>query len=115
MKLLIDSDLSYSTTYYPSATDETLDEYQDFFSDIEACLNSFNVSCAVTNARSGASVTIYTQKIVLTDENMNTLFADVLTELFDVKIEYAHLGGRGCEFSMRILPTTVPACWVDAP
>ena len=40
------------------------------------------------------------QKIVLNEQNMNILFDEILNNC--VKIEYANLGGRGCDFSLSI-------------
>lgn len=40
------------------------------------------------------------QKIVLNEQNMNILFDEILNNC--VKIEYANLGGRGCDFSLSV-------------
>lgn len=40
------------------------------------------------------------QKITLNEQNINTFFSEVLDGY--VKIDYASLGGRGCDFSLSV-------------
>jgi len=102
MKLLIDQELKFSTTFYPGATDEELDEYSEFFEFVNSVMNKYNVAGYVDHNGSGATVIINVQKITLDEFDMNSLFDGVLNNLFKLKIDYANLGGAGCDFALLI-------------
>lgn len=112
MKLLINTELTYSVTFNPSVSEDDWDEYSDYFYCIQEVLDKYNVSSDLNMMASGASIWIEAQKITLDDIAMNHLFSDVLYELFSFKLDYAWLGGEGCEFSMRLLDV-VPCVWID--
>ena len=103
MKLLIDDDITYSTTFYPGTPAEELDELSDYFHFLKDTLEDLGVTYLIDCQESGVSLTIYTQKVVLDDLAMNTFFSEILDEFFEFKLGYANLGGRGCEVAFRLV------------
>ncbi len=103
MKLLIQDDLQYTETYYPGITDEDYELNSESLLETGKILKSLGVSYNIENKESYFTITIYTQKVNLDESNMNWLFFDVLYDFpFKFKLKYAHLGGKGCEFSLEI-------------
>lgn len=103
MKLLIQKDLAYAWTAPKDLTSEGLAHTLEYFHDLEQLAKKYAVSRKFVFGPTSVTIDISAQKITLDQFDMNTLFADFLTELFEVQIRYAALGGAGCDFSMEIV------------
>lgn len=102
MKAFIDADAAWSHTLSPGVTDA---EREDFHESVkEWCAVATEMCCLhqVHYTDSGADVRVYQQKCSLTDVDMNTLFDEFLSNLFEISLEHAPLGGRGCEFGIHV-------------
>ena len=106
MHLYIDEPIYWSETNDPSITeDELSDLYEQSVALKEVC-DKFSIYALIDFNESSNSVTLYPQKITLDEVSMNELFVEVIYPVFDrVKLEYAWLGGVGCDFSMRLVRT----------
>lgn len=101
MKLIIENTLVLDDINNPSITDEELDEVAEYYREIQSISNGYSVYCELSLREDSSSLTIYPQKVTLDEIAMNHLFAAVLSE-FEYNIEYANLGGKGCDFSISI-------------
>ena len=106
MKLLINDNLTFYYLYKsgPENFEENaLEEFNDFIENEGAILDEFCIHHTFVNNYTSCYLLIYPQKVSLDEFNMNTLFSDVLRS-FDTpySLEYAWLGGKGCEFSLRL-------------
>lgn len=108
MKLLVNSD----TTKYLSDEEyemvygeQYLQEMQDWYQQsILPICKEYSVAheFKYSPEQKHHSFTLKSQKITLDEVAMNALFYDALMQ-FGFQIEYAALGGRGCEFSIEIV------------
>jgi hypothetical protein len=103
MKLLINFPLNWETPIISNEDDHAA--WAVTVTEITEGLSEFGVSATATLGPSRLSVQIPVQKVVLAEEDMNTLFFDVLGPYFDVQIRYSALGGRGCDFTMATVPS----------
>ena len=101
MKLIIEDTLVLDDINNPSITDEELDEVAEYYREIQSVANSYGVYCELDLREDSSSLIIYPQKVTLDEIAMNHLFVAVLSE-FENNIEYAPLGGKGCDFSISI-------------
>lgn len=102
MKLLIDDELVWQFKF----ADNPEVELENIKGDVEALAElakSMSVWGTFTVDETSARIVINAQKVNLDGIAMNELFHDLLTELFDIDIEYAPLGGAGCDFAFRIV------------
>ena len=83
MKLYITEELNFKVK-----DPEEVNGYSDF-------LKQFTIFHEVKNG----SIFIETQKVNLNEKDMNELFDDVF---YMFEIEYAGMGGAGCEFSLNV-------------
>ena len=103
MKLLIQDDLYYVETLYPSISDEEYESIGDMLECVKEILGRLGVYYSIENKESYFSVRIPAQKVSLVEEDMNELFADVLYDFpFGFSMKYGFLGSKGCEFSLEI-------------
>ena len=103
MKLLIQNDLRYTETHYPGISDDEYESVCDMLDCAKEILDRLGVYHSIENKESYFSVEIPVQKISLTEEGMNELFSDILYDFpFGFSLNYAFLGGKGCEFSLEI-------------
>lgn len=103
MLAFIDEDAVWTGDFLvPSVAENTLDAYHAAVK--EWCVVATEMCCKhqVLYTESGAEVRVYQQKCTLSEESMNTLFYDFLTNMFNVDLEYAAFGGRGCDFAVRL-------------
>lgn len=106
MKLLIDEPIHWAETNDPSITEDELSDLYEQSVELQEVCDKFCVYCTIDFNESSNSVTLYPQKIVLDEVNMNELFSDVIFPVFgQVKLEYSPLGGAGCDFAIRLLPS----------
>lgn len=105
MKLLIDNELEWQFKFAdnPEVDLENIKEGVEAF---EVLARSMSVWGSFTVDETSARIVINAQKVNLDGIAMNELFHDLLTELFDIEIEYAPLGGAGCDFAFRIVKAT---------
>lgn len=101
MKLLIDSTLTFSTTFDPSSSDDELEDFESAFAEIKAILNEFSVYSTVTTSAGSAYVTIEVQKVVLDEQDMARLIHGVLRELWSFDLEFTPLGGHDLTFTIK--------------
>lgn len=95
MKVLIQDNLS---AFLDCTDDSCSTEYKEY---IEKLMNDFSVYHSFEHVEEGYNLTIPAQKIVIPEWEMNQLFHDVLC-YFKYVIEYASLGGEGCDFSIDL-------------
>ena len=103
MKAIIHDELCATYFEGPDATTTDREDDLTFWAEIKATLKGFSVYNRIEYSAEEKSwtITIQPQKVTLSDVDMNTLFSDVFYML-DYRIEYAGLGGRGCEFAINI-------------
>lgn len=101
MKLIIENTLVLDDINNPSITDEELDGVAEYYESIKDIADEYGVYCELDLREDSSRLTIYPQKVTLDEIAMNHLFAAVLSE-FEYNIEYANLGGKGCDFSISI-------------
>lgn len=102
MKLLIQQDLHWFSKIDPSLTLEELENVRVYFHSLKALAKRFSLSGKYEVLDDSIDFHIYAQKVTVDEVAMNEFFADFLTELFDVEVEYAALGGAGCDFALEI-------------
>jgi hypothetical protein len=101
MKLLINTPLKYSMTFDPDIAEEDWEEWKQFWDDATVFLKFCCIYHTLHLMESGFSFEIGVQKCCLDEQNVNQFFGDILN-IFDnkVTIEYAGLGGYGCDFAL---------------
>lgn len=82
MKIILENVITIKKEDLPDNYKKTLKDFSIFYNEIKEY------------------IFLEEQKIVLNEQNMNVLFNEFLSDY--VKIEYADLGGRGCDFSLRV-------------
>lgn len=101
MKLLINDDLIFSETFYPGISDDEWSDYKEKLEEFEDILKSYTVFFTSNINESSYYIHIEAQKVVLDEYDMNNLFFNVLSN-FKIKLEYAALGGEGCDFCLKV-------------
>jgi hypothetical protein len=106
MKMLIQKQINLIHCYAAGSEnfeEEAYEIYESFVDNELAILDRFNVQYAFVNNYMHCSLTLYEQKIVLDEYNMNILFFDVL-DSFDTNynIRYLPIGGAGCELCIEL-------------
>ena len=108
MKMLIQKQINLMHCYDAGSEnfeDEAYEIYESFVDNELAILDRFNVQYAFVNNYTHCSLTLYEQKIVLDEVNMNILFFDVLGSFDDnYNIRYLPMGGAGCDFCIELYP-----------
>ena len=106
MKMLIQKQINLMHCYDAGSEnfeEEAYEIYESFVDNELAILDRFGVQYAFVNNYMHCSLTLYEQKIVLDEYNMNTLFFDVLGSFDnDCCIRYVPLGGAGCDFCIEL-------------
>ena len=104
MKLYIDTTFRFAETNPPDISVEDLDLLDEDAETYRDLFKRFCIHATVENSESMFSVVIHPQKVSLDDIAMNTLFANAINGLFwnEYTLEYAIMGGEGCEFAMRM-------------
>ena len=100
MKILIDEDLVWTSTF-GLLTDEEFAEEMEALDELCAILKQYTVHHILKKLDNGFTLTIEVQKCTLDEEAMNDLFYNVITN-FRYKLEYAALGGKGCDFALHV-------------
>lgn len=106
MKMLIQKQINLIHCYDANSEnfeDEAYEIYESFVDNELTILDKFGVRCVLVNNYTHCSLTLYQQKIVLDEYDMNILFFDVL-DSFDNKynIRYLPIGGTGCDFCIEL-------------
>lgn len=96
MKLLIQTELAHELT----ATKYVAVQYRYFKAEIILC-KRFGVHYSIESKGNQTKFKITPQKITLDSVNVNELLSDVF-HLFAYTMEYAALGGAGCDLALRI-------------
>ena len=104
MKLYIDTSLIFAETNPPDISEEDLDLLDEEVESLRDLFKRFSIHATVENSESMFSVVINPQKVVISEWNMNTLFAEVINDFFwnEYTLDYAMSGGEGCDFALRI-------------
>lgn len=100
MLCYLDEDLKGVFETTPSAPDAA--EQQDDLRYLLALLKQFGVCHKTVSNDTTTTVTLFPQKVTLDDVDMNTLFFEALHPCFPYRMEYSPMGGRGCEFAIRL-------------
>ena len=98
MKVIIEQDVSFVITYDEPCEDGT---ESDLAIEIQEICSSYAVRFKFSSTSTEDRFTILEQKITLDEWDMNDLFANVL-RYADYTLEYAWLGGKGCDFALSI-------------
>lgn len=101
MKLLINSTLRYTDSYSPGTSDEDIDDLYQSWREVTDLCDKLGVHYMFDAPAGSIVFYVYAQKVTLEESCMNELFADVLT-YFKFNLEYAHLGGRGCDMALTL-------------
>ena len=102
MKLLIQTDLEYSTVFNEDGIGVDFDEFKADAEHLVKDLKRFAVHSKLDLTERRCLFTVVSQKVTLDDINMNTLLHDLYETFDDLVLEYAGLGGEGCEVSLRL-------------
>lgn len=109
MKLLIQENLS--ATYYgePDSSPQDIEQDVEFWKGITELLDKYSVYYKLEHKSDCWLFEIPVQKINLSEENMNTLFHEALF-LLEYELDYAGLGGKGCDFSLEMCAVKKLSC-----
>jgi len=102
MKLLIQQDLHWSSKFDPSLSAEELANEREFFEALKDLAKRFSLWGKYEILDDSVDFRIHAQKVTVDEVAMNEFFADFLTELFKVEVQYAALGGAGCDFALEL-------------
>lgn len=102
MKLLIQQDLHWSSKFDPSLSADELANEREFFAALKDLAKRFSLWGKYEIHDDCVNFRIHAQKVTIDEVAMNEFFSDFLTELFKVEVEYAALGGAGCDFAMEL-------------
>jgi hypothetical protein len=105
MKLLVNEELVWQFNFADNPEIDR-DEYKDGVQDLADLAKSMSVWGSFTVDEASARIVINAQKINLDGIAMNQLFFELLTQLFEIELAYAPLGGAGCDFAMEIAKAT---------
>ena len=108
MKLLINEPLVAKIPLTPEDGDARADE-QEGLEYVRHLCQRLCVHATFDESPNQVVMTVAVQKVTLGELVMNELFAEFLGIYFDTKLEYAALGGAGCDFALRVTPA-LPAC-----
>lgn len=105
MKILIDDPISTTLCY-----NQSLEEIKDIFDEnylsiLKEYTIFYNIDYDFRDELTTVNFSIKQQKCTLDEFAVNDFMANVIYEFWDpneIKIEYAHLGGKGCDFSFRL-------------
>jgi hypothetical protein len=103
MKAIIPESLEMSFPTDVNSTDQDINDSIDEFCEVSILLTQFTVSHHISIETDVTKFIIDSQKITLDEVNMNTLFFNVFSVYFDVTINYAGIGGPGCDFAVYVL------------
>ena len=67
----------------------------------DTILKDYSIDYKFKQLDNKVELTLFAQKICLSEVNMNTLF-DCFINVFDYTMRYGGYGGEGCEFSISI-------------
>lgn len=109
MKLLIQENLSAKYFTEPDIRPEDAEQDAEFWKGITELLDKYSVYYKLEDKSDCWLFEIPVQKINLSEENMNTLFHEVLF-LLDYELKYAGLGGKGCDFSLETYAVKKLSC-----
>lgn len=115
MKFLIQHDLRWTTTFDKSLSATELAETKDYYLHLVTVARKFCLGGKFEVGDDSVDFRFHAQKMTLTEWSMNEFFADFLDELFDIEIEYAKLGGAGCDFAIELIKAVPCGEFVPAP
>lgn len=101
MKLLINTDLTYTQLF----TDFSPEDKEAFIEEVyywKALCSRFSVQAKFSIEDECVKITVFVQKCTLDEFAMNELFHEVIDPLFEYEVQYAALGGAGCDFAITI-------------
>jgi len=101
MKLIIDDILVFKTEVESDASAKDMEDTADFFNELSDICKKYSVTHKIHLTESDNICQLYTQKINLSEDDMNILMWKVIGFLFDdpIKLEYVN---RDDEFTIRI-------------
>jgi len=102
MKLLIQHDLRWSSRFDPGMSAEELANEREFFESLKEMADRFCLFGKYEILDDSVDFLIHAQKVTVDEYAMNELFAAFLDELFKLEVEYAALGGAGCDFALEL-------------
>lgn len=103
MKLLINEPLIATVPLTPEDGEIRADE-QEGLENLRNLCKRMCVHTTFDESPDQVVMTVAVQKVTLDELAMNELFAEFLGVHFDTKLEYAGLGGAGCDFALRVIP-----------
>ena len=104
MKLLIDEPLIFVGTFSEDRT--TRQAQLALLNSVVELLRKCSVYLEAQLAGPQVRLQVLAQKVMLDEVDMNELFSDALSELFELELRYAALGGAGCDFAMTVVKGT---------
>lgn len=102
MKLLIQQDLYWSSKFNPNLSAEELANERAFFVALKEMAERYSLWGKYEIHDDSVDFRIHAQKVTVDEVAMNAFFADFLSELFEVDVKYAALGGAGCDFALEL-------------
>ena len=106
MKLLIDQPITYSLVYsrvyHDDITHAERVELEKHLTELKNTLKQYAVSSTCIFNHNAQYITIDAQKVSLNEIDMNALIYLIEDSFNNLNIEYAALGGKGCDFSFRL-------------
>jgi len=104
MKLLIQKDLYFRVPLPADLSDEQVEAEEEYYNSLRDVAKRYSLSLRMSCTYGGhVEFAIPAQKVTLDEVAMNHFFHDFLTELFDIEVEYAPLGGEGCDFVLELV------------
>lgn len=103
MKLLINETLIANVPLTPEDS-ETRADQQERLEELRQLCKQMCVAATFDESPDQVVMTVAVQKVTLDEFAINHLFAEFLGVFFDIKLEYAGLGGAGCDFALRLTP-----------
>lgn len=103
MKLLIDDTLTFFGKDDPSSTEQDHQDSEEEWAEMTALCDKFGVKYHHEHSDGNTVFTVPPQKIVLDEYDMNELLYDVFF-LLEYDMQYAWIGGKGCEVALTITP-----------
>jgi len=93
MKLLIQTDLEFNLPFPADAPEAYREEQLQYFRDLRTFAQGYSLWARWDLSGAGVAIRIVAQKVTVDEDAMDLFFSQFLTELFDVEVRYAALGG----------------------
>ena len=109
MKLLVQENLSAMYYGEPDSSPQDIEQDAEFWKYVTYLLDSYSMHYTLEYFSDYWWFEVPVQKVVLNELCMNTLFHEALF-LLEYELDYAGLGGKGCDFSLEMYAVKKLSC-----